>query len=129
MKTRGLQSSIARADLLFEQHRQEIFRNTDQLFAKLMVAQWVAGIVAAFLIAPRTWAGQASQIHIHVWGAIFIGAIISAFPIWMIRIWPGAAVTRYVVAVAQMLMSGQIGRASCRERGQISVVAGSLKKK
>jgi len=106
MKTRGLQSSIARADLLFEQHRQEIFRNTDQLFAKLMVAQWVAGIVAAFLIAPRTWAGQASQIHIHVWGAIFIGAIISAFPIWMIRIWPGAAVTRYVVAVAQMLMSG-----------------------
>src|ERR1035437_11131759 len=28
-----------------------------------------------------------------------------------------------------LLLRGQIGRASCRERGEISVVAGSLKKK
>jgi two-component system, sensor histidine kinase and response regulator len=94
-----------RADELFQQHRQEIYRKTDQLFARLMVFQWVAAIVMAFVISPRTWAGQSSNIHFHVWAAIFLGGAISIFPIWMTRIWPGTALTRHIVAVAQMLMS------------------------
>jgi two-component system sensor histidine kinase/response regulator len=106
MKTDAVRSSsVARADELFAQHRQQIYLSTDRLFERLMIVQWLAGIVAAFLIAPRTWSGQTSQIHIHVWGAIIIGGAISAFPIWMIRMWPGAVLTRHVVAVAQMLMS------------------------
>ena len=98
-------SSAERADELFQEHRQEIFRNTDQLFARLLLFQWLAGILIAFSISPRTWAGQSNQIHIHVWAAIFLGGAISAFPIWMTRAWPGAVVTRYTIAVAQMLMS------------------------
>jgi two-component system sensor histidine kinase/response regulator len=106
MKTAtGHDFSSARADELFDQHRQQIYVRTDRLFARLMIVQWLAGIAAALFIAPRTWSGQMSQVHIHVWGAIFIGAAISAFPLWMIRTSPGAAVTRYVVAMAQMLMS------------------------
>jgi two-component system, sensor histidine kinase and response regulator len=106
MKTAtGHDFSSARGDELFDQHRQQIYVRTDRLFARLMIAQWVAGIAAALFIAPRTWSGQTSHIHIHVWGAIFIGAAISAFPLWMIRTSPGAAVTRHVIAVAQMLMS------------------------
>ena len=97
--------SVERADELFEQHRQEIFRNTDRLFARLMFFQWLAGILIALFVAPLTWAGQSSQVHLHVWAAIFLGGAISIFPIWLTRIWPGAAVTRYVIAVAQMLMS------------------------
>jgi two-component system, sensor histidine kinase and response regulator len=103
--TTGHDFSSTRADELFDQHRQQIYVKTDRLFARLMVVQWLAGIVAAFIIAPRTWSGQMSHIHIHIWGAIFIGAAISAFPLWMIRTSPGAAMTRYVIAVAQMLMS------------------------
>jgi PAS domain S-box-containing protein len=106
MKTAtGHDFSSARADELFDQHRQQIYVRTDRLFARLMIVQWLAGIAAALFIAPRTWSGQMSQVHIHVWGAIFIGAAISAFPLWMIHTSPGAAVTRYVVAMAQMLMS------------------------
>src|SRR5213080_2469104 len=60
-------SSVARADELFAQHRQQIYRSTDHLFERLMIVQWLAGIVAAFVIAPRTWSGQMSHIHIHVW--------------------------------------------------------------
>jgi PAS domain S-box-containing protein len=97
--------SVERADELFEQHRQEIFRNTDRLFARLMFFQWLAGILIALFVAPLAWAGQSSQVHLHVWAAIFLGGAISIFPIWLTRIWPGAAVTRYVIAVAQMLMS------------------------
>src|SRR5205085_3976852 len=53
----------------------------------------------------QTWVGQSSYIHIHIWAAIFIGGAISIFPIWMTRAWPGTALTRHIIAVAQMLMS------------------------
>ncbi len=99
------ETSGDRADELFQQHRQEIFRNTDQLFARLMLFQWVACIVIALVISPHTWSGESSQIHIHVWAAIFVGGAISIFPIWLTRVWPAAAFTRHVIAVAQMLMS------------------------
>src|SRR5437868_7597908 len=94
-----------RADKLFQQHRQKIYRSTDQLFARLMLFQWVAAIMIAMIISPRTWVGQSSQIHIHIWAAIFMGGAITVFPIWMTRAWPGTALTRYIIAVAQMLMS------------------------
>src|SRR5258708_32116672 len=70
-----------------------------------MIVQWVAAIFMAIVISPYTWAGQSSAIHVHVWAAIFLGGAISLFPIWLTRVWPGAAITRYVIAVAQMLMS------------------------
>src|SRR5256885_12625063 len=87
-----------RAEELFHQHRRQIYRQTDQLFAKLMLFQWVACIVMALVVSPRAWDGPSSQIHIHVWSAILIGGAISLFPVWMTRAWP------------------EIGRASCRER-------------
>jgi PAS domain S-box-containing protein len=98
-------ASAERADQLFRQHQEEIYRKTDALFARLMLAQWIAGIGAALFISPETWNGQTSQIHIHVWAAIFLGGVITVFPIWLTRVFPGAAITRYVIAVAQMLMS------------------------
>jgi PAS domain S-box-containing protein len=94
-----------RAEELFQQHRRQIFRQTDQLFARLMLFQWVACIIIALVVSPRTWEGGSSQIHIHVWSAILIGGAISLFPVWMTRVWPGAVATRHVIAVAQMLMS------------------------
>src|SRR5205814_1823270 len=75
------------------------------LFAKLMFCQWVACVVMAVVISPYTWSGQTKAIHDHVWAAIFLGGTISLFPIWMARAWPGATVTRYIIAIAQMLMS------------------------
>ena len=101
----GVNYSVERADELFEQHRQQIARNTDRLFARLMFFQWIAGILMALFVAPLTWAGQSSQVHTHVWAAIFLGGAISIFPIWMTRAWPDATINRYVIAVAQMLMS------------------------
>ena len=94
-----------RACELFGFHQHEIYRKTDRLLAKLMLVQWFAGIVIALIVSPQTWAGQSSQIHIHVWAAIFLGGAISLFPVWMAYVWPGAAITRYTIAVAQMLMS------------------------
>ena len=96
---------IDRATELFNQHQEAIYRSTDQLFARLMLVQWVGAILIALVISPQAWAGQSSYIHIHVWMAIFLGGAISVLPISLTRIRPGAVLTRHVIGVAQMLMS------------------------
>src|ERR1700730_783031 len=95
----------ARAVTLFEEMREGIYQRTDQMFAGLMIFQWIAGIVAALIISPRTWAGGTSSIHIHVLAAIFLGGTITFLPVAMIFAMPGKAITRHVVAVGQMLTS------------------------
>ncbi|MFL6211702.1 MAG: putative bifunctional diguanylate cyclase/phosphodiesterase [Pyrinomonadaceae bacterium] len=94
-----------RARHLFSEHQQSICKRTDRMFAGLMAVQWVAAIAAALWISPKTWAGQYSQTHIHVWAAVFLGGAISLFPITLALLRPGAPSTRYVIATAQMLMS------------------------
>lgn len=89
----------------FTEQQQTTFKRTDRMFAVLMAVQWIAGIAAALWISPKTWAGQYSQTHIHVWAAVFLGGAISIFPIILVLRRPGYASTRYVIAIAQMLMS------------------------
>lgn len=94
-----------RAKELFRQQWHENLLKTDRLFARLMLVQWFAAVVMALTIAPRTWSGQTSQINLHVWAAFLVGGVITIFPVWMTRAWPGAFATRQVIGVAQMLMS------------------------
>jgi signal transduction histidine kinase len=94
-----------RAESLFRAHQQSIYVQTDRMFAYLMAAQWLAGIVFALVVAPRTWAGSSSQVHVHVWAAVIIGGLVSVFPAALALWQPGAPATRYTVATAQMLMS------------------------
>ncbi|MBA2340143.1 MAG: PAS domain S-box protein [Pyrinomonadaceae bacterium] len=93
-----------RAKDLFSEHEQNIYKRTDRLFAILMAVQWLAGIVAAVWISPRTWIGAESQTHLHVWASIFLGGAISFFPIALALTRPGKPSTRYVIATGQMLM-------------------------
>jgi two-component system sensor histidine kinase/response regulator len=95
----------SRADELFRAHQMEIWRRTDQMFAYLMAGQWVAGIVFALVVSPRTWAGTTSQLHVHVWAAVFLGGALSLPPAILGLTRPGATSTRYTIACVQMLMS------------------------
>ncbi|HEY0099161.1 MAG TPA: EAL domain-containing protein [Pyrinomonadaceae bacterium] len=94
-----------RVKSLFVEHQQSICKRTDRMFAVLMLIQWMAAIAAAFWLSPKTWAGAESQTHIHVWTAVFLGGVISLFPISLALTRPGEASTRYVIAVGQALMS------------------------
>lgn len=110
MKLRDLTASLPRpvqdrAAVLFREHQTAIYRRTDHMFAGLMVIQWLAGIAAALWISPRTWMGPDSQTHVHVWAAIFLGGAISSFPIYLALRHSGTVLSRYVIAVAQMLTS------------------------
>jgi signal transduction histidine kinase/CheY-like chemotaxis protein len=95
----------ARAGEIYAEHEQSIYRRTDRLFAVLMLVQWVAGIVAALWISPRTWAGPISQVHVHVWAAVVLGGILALGPVVLAVRMPGAVITRHVIAVSQMLVS------------------------
>ncbi len=95
----------ARAQSIFDAQRQAIYCRTDKMFAALMTAQWAGAIAVACCLSPRTWAGTESAVHPHVWTAIFLGGLLSVFPICLALLRPGQALTRQVIAVSQLLMS------------------------
>ncbi|HEV8335786.1 MAG TPA: response regulator [Candidatus Polarisedimenticolia bacterium] len=94
---------MTRASVLFQEHQGRILRRTDRIFAGLLAFEWLAGIIAALFISPRTWAGQFSKPHIHVWAAVFLGGAIVVFPI-VLALWQsGRPFTRHTIGVGQML--------------------------
>jgi signal transduction histidine kinase/CheY-like chemotaxis protein len=106
MKDASLGEVVARrAEVLFKDHQQSIYDRTDRLFAGLMICQWIACIVIAVWISPRSWAGQYSEIHPHVWAALLLGGAITLLPVGLVWFRTGAVYTRYTIAVSQMLMS------------------------
>src|SRR5690242_7101550 len=88
-------------ELIFR-HQTLIYTHTSHLFAILMAAQWASGVAAAIWISPRTWIGTASELHIHVWMALLLGGALTAVPVFLAITQPAEALTRHVVAVAQM---------------------------
>ena len=100
-----LRRTRSRTEEVFAGLQQRVFVQTDRLFAVLMAVQWVFGVGVAYWVSPRTWAGTVSQVHVHIWAAIFLGGVISAFPIVLALKWPGRPITRYTIATGQMLTS------------------------
>lgn len=94
-----------RATLFFEEHLQTIHAQTDRLFAGLLIFEWMAAIAGALWLTPYTWVGGEGLIHIHVKGAVFLGAIISILPVMLSIHRPGKTLTRHMIAVSQMLFS------------------------
>src|SRR2546425_9996683 len=99
------ESTMRRSRAIFNEHRDKVLKRTDRLFAGLLIVEWLAGIVAAFVISPNTWAGASSETHPHVWAAIFLGGAIAIFPVALAIVRPGETLTRHTIAVAQMLTS------------------------
>src|SRR5262245_54594215 len=95
----------ARAAELFAAHRLQIWRQTDRIFAGLMLWQWAGAVAGAYWISPRTWAGSEYETHPHVWIALIVGCSLASLPVLLAVLAPGRLLTQYVVAVAQMLFS------------------------
>jgi signal transduction histidine kinase len=93
-----------RIEQLYQAHRQRVYRRTDRVFARLMIVQWIAGVVFALWISPKAWSGTVSQTHLHVWAALLLGGGITFFPVALVFLQPGSVLTRQTIGVAQMLM-------------------------
>ena len=94
------------AQQLFRDHRQQIHREIDRLFTWLLAAQWVFGFMLAVWVSPLSWAGLSSSIHPHIGQSILLGGAIISVPFGLSIVAPGTVLTRHMIAVAQMLMSG-----------------------
>jgi len=92
-----------RTDELYNARRVSTARWTDRMFGLLMLLQWAACIVLAVWISPRTWIGTIGDIHLHVWAAIILGGIVASMPTYLAFFRPGRPVTKYVLAMGQML--------------------------
>ncbi len=96
----------SRAQTLLGEHRARILNGTDRLFAMLLIGQWTVALAAAMWLSPFTWAGATPHINVHVWQTLFMGGIVTAVPLILIRMMPGSRLTRHVIAASQMMMSG-----------------------
>jgi two-component system sensor histidine kinase/response regulator len=94
-----------RATEILRAHQRRVYRRTDRMFAALMVVQWVATIVAAVCLTPRTWDGATSRLHPHVTLAIVLGGAICSLPVYFAWRYPAQVATRYTIGVAQVLFS------------------------
>jgi two-component system sensor histidine kinase HydH len=90
---------------LLDEHLRDNYRKTSRVFAMLLVAQWLFGILLALVISTRSWAGLSSTTHVHVYAAVFLGGAITSLPLYLSLARPASLVTRLTVGVAQMLWS------------------------
>lgn len=97
--------ATGRAACILEESLDLNRRRLDRLIAWLMLAQWLAGIVVALLVSPRTWTGAQSSVHLHVWTAVVLGGLIASLPVALAFLRPGRPITRHTIAAAQMLFS------------------------
>jgi hypothetical protein len=97
--------TAARAEAIHSEQMQLRYVRIDRMFAVLMVAQYIAGIIAALVVSPYAWQGKERVLHMHVWVAILGGAGIIILPVLLAIFRPGALMTRHVIAASQMLSS------------------------
>ena len=68
----------SKSQKLFHEMLGAVHARTDHLFANLLICEWIAGLLVALVISPRTWYGAYSDVHIHVYTAILLGGLILA---------------------------------------------------
>jgi diguanylate cyclase (GGDEF)-like protein len=94
------------AESIFKREQQRIYRRTDRLISIIMSLQWPGAVAASLILSPRTWDGAQSSIHPHFFAAVYLGGLITVFPVLLAILQPGRRSTRHTIAACQMLMSG-----------------------
>ena len=99
--TEGPDAVDRRARAIFDGRRTDLHRRTDRLFAVLLLLQWLGGIVAALIAAGMGWPGGDFA---HLMIATWLGLAIVGLPAVLAFVRSGETSTRYVVALAQVLV-------------------------
>jgi diguanylate cyclase (GGDEF)-like protein len=89
----------------FRSSFDELAARVDRMMSWLLMAEWLGMMVAALVVAPRTWTGAHHAVNPHVWAAILAGPAFILPAIAIARLYPGRQFTRHAIAVAQMLVS------------------------
>lgn len=96
------------AEKIYKEDCLLVYRQTDRMFGWLMIVQWLASILVAVVVSPYSWAGRDSFIHPHIYFVTVFGSLITVFPVYLAFRHAGEPVTRFVMAVCQMIYSGML---------------------
>jgi signal transduction histidine kinase/DNA-binding response OmpR family regulator len=99
-------AAAAAAARMFDLRRDVLATRYARLFAAMLCLEFAACVVCAHWLTPQTWSGGADRVHPHVWAAWGLGLLIASLPIALALRTPAAALTRHVIAAAQMAMTG-----------------------
>ncbi|HBE69403.1 MAG TPA: hypothetical protein DDW52_14755 [Planctomycetaceae bacterium] len=91
---------------LYRRQLRDLRITADRAVACILIGQWIFAICCALLISPFAWEAEHSTIHVHVYAAAGIGALLTIVPIGYVWFAPGATITRWVTTSAQVLFSG-----------------------
>ena len=94
-----------RADKLLAEQFAAINHRNDELFAFLMIVQWIGGICAALWVSPGSWASPDDQPQSHLWVALVLGGAVTSVAVFMVLTHGGTRLTRHVIAASQMVWS------------------------
>ncbi|HEX7674585.1 MAG TPA: ATP-binding protein [Bdellovibrio sp.] len=90
---------------IFEEQSTEICIRVDQAFAFLMGIQWFGAILTAWLISPSTWLGPANHAQEGLILGFVLGGVFALPPMFLAWSAPGEKITRYTIAICQVLFS------------------------
>lgn len=105
---RALVPNSPLAEKIYKQERLSVCQQTDRMFGWLMIVQWLASLMVALVVSPYTWAGRDSFIHPHIYFVTILGSLLTVFPVYLAFRHAGEPVTRFVMAVCQMIYSGML---------------------
>jgi signal transduction histidine kinase/CheY-like chemotaxis protein/HPt (histidine-containing phosphotransfer) domain-containing protein len=94
----------SRADELLASQTDALHRQTDALFAVLLIVEWMSAVAASLLFAPKAWNLSNTSVNLHLWTALSLGGVIISFPLALCAFRSGQALTRHTIAIAQMLL-------------------------
>jgi len=101
----SLESMSERARGLYLERHNDLYVRTDKWFASLIIFEWLASMVIAFVVSPLAWSGTRSYIHPHIWFSVFLGGVTVLPVLYLVWTMPGKALTRHTIAVSQVLFS------------------------
>jgi signal transduction histidine kinase len=102
MKLQALHPDVR---LIFNKQAKEICTRVDRALAVLMLIQWSAAVIVAWLVSPSTWVGQFAQVHQNIFLALVFGGILALPPVYCAWKEPGTKLTRMVISISQMCFS------------------------
>ncbi len=97
-------SIAVRAEELFKEQLSRLHKENDRLFAWLLIGQWLFAVGLAATLSPLAWEGLNNAIHLHVWIALLLGAIIILPAVLLGFMASGNVVTRHCIAISQILI-------------------------
>lgn len=106
--SKALAANSPLAERIYKQERLSVCQQTDRMFGWLMIMQWMASILVALVVSPYSWAGRDAFIHPHIFFVTVFGSVTTALPVYLAFRHAGEPVTRFVMAVCQMLYSGML---------------------